>query len=179
MFALAITPQAHFLSAKYARVIAANDELLALADEKNARYWKAVGMVLRGNLFAVTDQASAAIQKITSGLTAFRSTGATLYLPSWLSFLARAYADIGKLDGAWSYIGEAMTALKTAKEDWCEAELNRIAGEIALKSPEPDAAKAETHFEHALTVASATSEILGTTRRNEHGTPLARSGQAG
>jgi hypothetical protein len=72
-----------------------------------------------------------------------------------------------------------MTALKTAKEDWCEAELNRIAGEIALKSPEPDAAKAETHFEHALTVASATSEVMGTARGDEHGAALARSGQAG
>jgi predicted ATPase len=153
MFALAITPQAHFLSAKYARVIAANDELLALADEKNARYWKAVGMVMRGNLFAVTDQASAAIQKITSGLTAFRSTGATLYLPSWLSFLARAYADIGKLDVAWSYIGEAMTAIETTKQRWCGAEVNRMAGEIALMSPERDATKAEAYFERALAVA--------------------------
>ena len=35
-----------------------------------------------------------------------------------------------------------MTAVETTKERWCEAEINRIAGEIALKSPKPDAAKA-------------------------------------
>jgi predicted ATPase len=46
-----------------------------------------------------------------------------------------------------------MTAVETTKESWCEAEIKRIAGEIALKSPEPDAAKAETYFERALTVA--------------------------
>jgi predicted ATPase len=34
-----------------------------------------------------------------------------------------------------------------------EAEVHRIAGEIALKSPKPDAAKAEEYFERALTVA--------------------------
>jgi predicted ATPase len=34
-----------------------------------------------------------------------------------------------------------------------EAEVNRMAGEIALKSPEPDAAKAEAYFERALAVA--------------------------
>ena len=39
------------------------------------------------------------------------------------------------------------------KERWCEAEINRIAGEIALKSPEPDAAKAKAYFESALAVA--------------------------
>ena len=33
------------------------------------------------------------------------------------------------------------------------AEVNRIAGEIALKTHEPDAAKAETYFELALAIA--------------------------
>ena len=34
-----------------------------------------------------------------------------------------------------------------------EAEIRRTAGEIALKLPEPDAAKAEAYFERALAVA--------------------------
>jgi predicted ATPase len=34
-----------------------------------------------------------------------------------------------------------------------EAEVNRIAGEIALMSPEPDAAKAVAYFKRALAVA--------------------------
>ena len=60
---------------------------------------------------------------------------------------------LGKLDDAWRCIGEAMTAVETTKERWYQAEINRIAGEIALKSPEPDAAKAEAYFERALAVA--------------------------
>ena len=46
-----------------------------------------------------------------------------------------------------------MTAVKTTRESWCEAEVNRIAGEVALKSPAPDAEKAEKYFERALAVA--------------------------
>ena len=46
-----------------------------------------------------------------------------------------------------------MTAVETTKETWFEAELHRIAGEIALRSAEPDVAKAETYFERALAVA--------------------------
>jgi predicted ATPase len=46
-----------------------------------------------------------------------------------------------------------MAAVETAKERWCEAEVNRIAGEIALLSPEPDAGSAEEYFERALAVA--------------------------
>ena len=52
-------------------------------------------------------------------------------------------------------INEAMTAVETTKERWFEAEVNRVAGEIALISPEPDAPKAEAYFERALEVARA------------------------
>ena len=74
-------------------------------------------------------------------------------MPLSVSYLAKAYADLGKFDDAWRCIGEALTAIETTKEKWCEADTHRIAGEIALKSPEPDPAKAETYFERALAVA--------------------------
>jgi predicted ATPase len=43
--------------------------------------------------------------------------------------------------------------LKTTGERWCDAEIERIAGEIALKSPEPDEARALEYFERALAIA--------------------------
>jgi predicted ATPase len=67
--------------------------------------------------------------------------------------LARAHAELGQFDDARRCIGEAMTAVETTKERWWQAEVHRTAGEIALKSPEPDAAKAEAYFERALAVA--------------------------
>ena len=71
----------------------------------------------------------------------------------FLSSLARAYAEVGQFDDAWRSIGEALTLIEKTKERWFEAEVHRIAGEIALKSPEPEAGKAEAYFERALTIA--------------------------
>jgi predicted ATPase len=124
-----------------------------LADEKGAMLWKAAGMLNQGWISALTGNASNAVHMITSGVAAWRSTGATLWVPSYLPFLARANAELGQFDDAWRCIGEAMAAMETTGETWCEAEVNRIAGEIALRSPEPDAAKAEAYFDRALTVA--------------------------
>jgi predicted ATPase len=76
-------------------------------------------------------------------------------LPLYLSHLAGAYAERGQFDEAWRCIGEAMTAVETTKETWCEADIYRIAGEIALRSPVPDPAKAQAFFERALAVARA------------------------
>jgi predicted ATPase len=137
----------------YAAAGSLADELVALADEKGGAYWKALGTMMQGDLLALTGEASGAIQKITSGVTAQRSTGATVLIPSYLSSLARAYADLGRFDDAWRYIDEAMKAVETTKEKLFEAEIRRIAGEITLLSPQRVAAEAQAYFERALTVA--------------------------
>jgi predicted ATPase len=153
MLALFITSLTPILCGNDATANALADELVALADKKGAFHWKAEGMMHQGCVLALTGKAADAIQMITSGITARRSTGATHWTPLYLSCLTRAYAELGQLGDAWRSIDEAMTALETTKERWWEAETIRIAGEIALKSPEPDAVKAEAYFERALTVA--------------------------
>ena len=50
-------------------------------------------------------------------------------------------------------IDEATAIMEASGETWCQAEINRITGEIALLSPEQDASKAQSYFERALTVA--------------------------
>ena len=49
----------------------------------------------------------------------------------------------------------ATKAVETTKEAMFEAEVYRVAGEVALKSPQPDVAKAHAYFERALSVARA------------------------
>jgi tetratricopeptide (TPR) repeat protein len=92
------------------------DELVALADEKGAALWKALGIMGRGWLLSMTGRASDAVQMIGSGMNAWRSTGATYLLPSWLSYLAVAYAELGQMDEARRSIGEAMDMIDTSKE---------------------------------------------------------------
>ena len=126
---------------------------MSLAEQKGALYWKANGLLVRGWISALTSKASDAIQMLASGLAAYRSTGSTNWVPLHLSYLAMAHSELDQFNEAWSCIGEAVRTVETTQERWCEAEVNRIAGEIALKSPEPDAAKAEAYFERALAVA--------------------------
>jgi class 3 adenylate cyclase/predicted ATPase len=153
MFALAVTSWTLIQCANYATANIQLDEVIGLADEKGALYWKAQGMLEQGWLFALTGKASDAVHKITSSLAEWRSTGSTLLMPFNLSCLARAYAELGKFDDAWRRIGEAMTTMETSQERLWQAEIHRMAGEIALLAPEPDAAKAEAYFERALEVA--------------------------
>jgi class 3 adenylate cyclase/predicted ATPase len=135
----------------YAATTTRAQELMALADEKGARLWKAGGLSLQAWVLTTTGKVTDALQ--TDALTAVRQTGATVFTPTTLSFLARAHATMNCFDDARRCVDEAIAAVETTKEKWWEAEVHRVAGEIALKSPEHDAAKAEACFERALAVA--------------------------
>jgi predicted ATPase len=145
----------HFHCGMYGAVDAQIDEFVALVGEKGAEGWKGFGTTVQGCVLALTGKAAEAVHKITSGLAAIRSVGVTQSAPLHLSYSAVAHADLGQFDDAWRHIGEAMNMIETSKERWLEAEVNRVAGEIALKSPQHDTAKAEAYFKRALAVARA------------------------
>jgi class 3 adenylate cyclase/predicted ATPase len=143
----------HMLCGNYAVARAETDEVVALADEKGALLWKASATSTQGCLLALTGQPAAAVQTITTGVTAWRSTGATVFMPLYLAYLMKAYADVGQFDDAKRCLDEAMRVIETSKERWAEAEVSRIAGEITLLAPDRDVSKAEAYFERALGVA--------------------------
>jgi predicted ATPase len=152
MYALSLASLSTFF-ADYTTANAIVDELVDLANEKGTSFWQAFGIVEQGVVLALTGKTSNAIHVIASGITALRSTGTTAFVPFYLAYLARAHAELNQFDDAWRCMGEAMTAVETTKEQLWEAELHRTAGEIALKSPELDASKAEAYFDRALAVA--------------------------
>jgi predicted ATPase len=153
LFALFFTSLTQTFCGNYATATKEHDELIALADEIDSWYWKALCTPMQGCLFALTGKASHAVQMITSGIAALRSAGTAFWMPLHSSYLGRAYAELGQLDDAWRSIGEAIDTIEATKETWFEAEANRIAGEIALQSPKPDATKAQKYFERALAVS--------------------------
>src|SRR5262249_51929320 len=138
---------------RYSVARARAEELSVLAKEKETLQWKVHGLMSEGCISALTGEYLDAVEQITSGLATYRSMGGRLYTPMYLSDLANAYAKLGDFRVAWRCIDEAKTAIETTKERWFEADIDRMAGEIALKSPQPDAAKAEAHFDRALAVA--------------------------
>jgi predicted ATPase len=155
MYALFNTSIPYTLCGNRAEAAAQAQELVALAEEKGSLIWKPYGMASQGSVLALTGRASDATEMLISGMAAIRTTGATVWMPFYLPHLARAHAELGQFEAAWDCIGEAMTATGTTKETWCEAEIHRTVGEIALMPPEPDAAKAQAHFERAIAIARA------------------------
>jgi predicted ATPase len=153
MYALFAAPLILIYCGNYTAASARTNEDVALADQKRSLFWKARGVMNQACVLAVTGNSLRAIENLASGIAAYRSTASMVWMPTYLSYLARAYAEVGQFEDACRCIGEAIAAVESTKERWCEAEVHRTAGEIALLSTEPDATKAEACFARALSIA--------------------------
>ena len=128
-------------------------EAVALAREKSASLYEAMGVLMQGLICSLAGENNSAIERIDGALAAFRPSGATVLTPNALSYRAAAQARLGCYEDASRSIAEAIAVMEKTKEKWCEADILRIAGEIALSAPAPNAAKAEAYFERALEAA--------------------------
>ena len=129
------------------------EELLVLAEEKHSPFFASLGTMQRGVVLAVTGDTEAAVPMIGAGMSRYRSMNSTWLTPWYLTRLAEAQAKLGDCDKAWHRIFEAFEEMEKGGEVQHQAEINRVAGEIALLSPEVDGAKAERYFGKALAVA--------------------------
>jgi class 3 adenylate cyclase/predicted ATPase len=153
MISLSISGLTHILRGNDEAAYARADELIALAQERGAAYWRALGLAEKGCLFTATGKASDAVRMIASGIAEWQLTASSVWMPFFLLQLAEVQAKVQKFEDARRSIAEAVTAIERSKEAWCEPEVNRVAGEIALLSPEREVAKARASFERALAVA--------------------------
>jgi predicted ATPase len=153
LYSLAVSSRTLVAAREYAKASAVAHELITLADEKGAALWKALGIADQGCIKVVTGKASEGMELLTSGISGIQSTGATYSLPLYFSYLSRAFAELGRFDEAWRYICDATEAVKKTKEKWCESDIYRVAGEIALMSRDQEVTKAELYFQQALAVA--------------------------
>jgi hypothetical protein len=111
MVALHHTSFTHIHCGNYGAANAEADELVALTDEKGAEQWRAGGMLARAWLFAATGKTSDAVQMLTSGIAAWRSTGPYCAASRrtgrsrrwmkkvWRSFLGHESDSAGPVDG--------------------------------------------------------------------------------
>jgi predicted ATPase len=87
------------------------------------------------------------------GLDAYQATGAAVFRPYYLAFLAEAYGKVGQAGEGLALLGEALAAVHKTGERFCEAELYRLKGELLLVHSAENHRKAEACFQQALTVA--------------------------
>jgi predicted ATPase len=81
------------------------------------------------------------ISLLRSGSTAFRATGAELWMPHYIGLLARACEIAGQIEEATHLLDDALEIVERTGERWFAAELNRQKGQLLLRQGHSAAAK--------------------------------------
>jgi class 3 adenylate cyclase/predicted ATPase len=127
------------------------DELTAVATEQSFPYWRAQGAAYRGWVKVKAGDVPDGISLLRSGLTAFRSTGAKMWMTYYTALLARAYEIAGQIEDGLTVSNDALQIVEGTGERWFAAELNRYKGQLLLRQGQLEAA--EELYRKALSIA--------------------------
>jgi predicted ATPase len=127
--------------------------LIGLATEHEASQWLAAGTIIDGSVRVELGEGEAALAQIHRGLAAYGSTGAHLFVPYFLSLLARAHLKRGEPGEGLRVIGEALARAHATGELVWEAELVRLQGELRLAACPDDVAGAIDCFRKSIDIA--------------------------
>jgi predicted ATPase len=110
------------------------ERCFVLATEHGFPLYALMSVLGDGSISVQRGEAEVGIPKLREGLIRHRATGAQLFLPYYLSFLAEAYQRLARPDEGLQVIAEALGLMETNWDRHWEAELYRLKGELILQS---------------------------------------------
>jgi len=119
----------------------AGNELAAVATERGFPQWRGFGTIYHGWARVKNGDVAEGISLLRSGSTAFRTTGAQVWVPHNIALLARACELGGQIDEALTLLDEALEIVAKTGERWFAAELNRQKGQLLLRLGHPETAE--------------------------------------
>jgi predicted ATPase len=109
------------------------DELVAVAVEQGVPWWHTVGTVYRGWVKVNNGSVAEGISLMLSGLTAYRATGAQMWIPYHIALRARACEIAGQTEESLVLLDDALQLSQRTGERWFAAELYRHKGRLLLR----------------------------------------------
>ena len=118
-------------------------EAVALANEHGLAMFRAQAMTFQGWALLHRGDPQAAVAQIREGLAAARATQAHIFEPIFLGFLAEALAQTGAIPEGLKAVADALQIADASGQNWADAELYRLRGDLLIGAPSPDKAEAE------------------------------------
>jgi predicted ATPase len=127
--------------------------LISFSGEHGFLQLVGVGAFYRAAALAEQGQLQEGIAGMRAVVEAMRGAGAVAGLAMMLAALAKAHGRAGQAEEGLALIAEALESVAETGERMCEAEIQRIKGELLLARSPSDDAEAEASFREALDVA--------------------------
>ena len=126
---------------------------LAVATEGGFSLWVAFAKVHRASLRFEVERSGSTLDELHRSVVAIPEIGVLINTPYYMTLLARAYRQAGRIDEGLRILDDAQKSVEARGERWWEAEVLRLRGELLLSGSAADGDEAEACFERALAVS--------------------------
>jgi len=127
------------------------EELVAYSEANEAALFWGVGMIFRGRCLVARDKPDEGFRQIELGLSAYRRTHATLWLPCQLALIADACGAVGRPGEGLERLQEASALIAGAGEHHAASAVCRVRGELLISIGK--VRKGVASLQQALTIA--------------------------
>jgi DNA-binding winged helix-turn-helix (wHTH) protein/predicted ATPase len=127
------------------------DELDVVATEQGLPFYRAWAAIYRGRAKVQNGDVDGGIALLGSGVSAYRATGAVMWLPHFIALLAAGHEAAGQAEEALTLLDDASRIVAETGERWFAAELARCKGQLLLRQGRAEAA--EAHYREAIAIA--------------------------
>jgi len=118
------------------------DRLIAFAAEQRSHVWLAPGLCARGGARLQQGDPDAAIADVRQGMDIYRAIGVSTSYAYYLTYLAAAYHDAGRVDDGLAVADEGFALCESLFARFHLPELYRLRGELLVRRRDLDAAEA-------------------------------------
>ncbi len=118
-----------------------------------APHFRATGGVMHGWAVAAQGRAEEGLEAMRQGLDALRAMRLEVRRSYFLTMLAEAYADVGRLDEGLAALAEAQEVIERTHEPRWEDEVHRLQGVLLLDRSARDRDASEACFKKAIEIA--------------------------
>lgn len=129
------------------------EEGIALSTEQGFSYFLLAATYSLGWALGQAGKAEAAVETLRGAIDRYQAMGAQATRPHQLGLLADALGRAGRVPDALSVLDQAVAEVRGTQEEYYEAELYRIRGELLLLQIRPDEEAAEAAYLKSLDVA--------------------------
>lgn len=130
------------------------EETFAFTREYHVTYYHAWASLLLQFAVATEKPNAENLAQLRDSIRTLTDTGARLRLPYYFSLVARVCHQLGRLDEGLDALAQAFSEAQRNKEQWWDAELHRLRGELMLAQGK-DPPEVELEFRHAIAIARA------------------------
>jgi predicted ATPase len=127
------------------------EALLALSEKHGFALWRGQATAMLGWALAMEGQGETGVRQIRQGLQAMQDTRTVLMRPYFLALLAEAHQKGRQIREACRVLDEALAVAQRTGEQWYEAELYRLKGELLLQAARARRnGKSVQHWTHSV-----------------------------